>query len=365
MAEIIFLTGGTGLLGTYLLKELINCNAGHIIALSRGKTLKEARRRIYKALEKHSFLMHKQRFPLLFEVVRGDITKKNLGLSKSIFERLTKDVTSIYHSAALCDFNAPLTIIRKVNVKGTENILKFASLCKKNRQFKRLHHISTIAVAGDSKGIFYEKALDLGQSFNNTYEQSKFEAEQRIIQYRKKGLSITIYRLGIVTGDSCTGYTNNFKMFYQPLQIFSLQLFKEIPANKKTRHYLVPVDCVAEAIIRISLDNNSRNSTYHLTSPYQVKLADFIDIASKYLKFRKPLLVPQEKFTYKKLSPLQFSLIEPYIPYFNYKLKFNSKNANSILSKTSFKWPKIDKPLLKQLFKFCVASGFIKEMGKK
>lgn len=364
MRETVFLTGGTGFLGVYLLRRLLQHNnhtIGHIVVLCRGKTQKEAERRMQQSLWDQSPLRQKRGCMSLLEVVRGDITQENLGLSKEVYNRLTKEVTLIYHSAALCEFNIPLSVIRKINLDGTKNLLELALSCWKKGKFKCFNHISTIAVAGEKEEVFYERDLDLGQKFNNTYEQTKFEAEKLAEEYRKREIPITTFRPAVIIGDSKTGYTSNFRMFYQPLHLFFLELFKEIPADRNSLYSLCPVDYVAEAIIRISLDNNAnKNLTCHITNPNMVSLDYLIDTASRYFKFQKPLLLPKEKFYLKKLSPLQFSLLEPFIPYLNYKLKFDARNSQSILIKTNFKWPKIDEVFLKRLFKFCIRSGFIK-----
>lgn len=236
MKETIFLTGATGFLGSYLLRKLLdykNHTIGNIIAFSRGETQREAERRVQQSLWGQLPLRQRHAPMSLFEVVRGDITQEHLGLSKHIYNRIMKKVTIIYHSAALCDFNVPLPTIRQINVNGTKSLLEFALSCKENGQFRYFHHISTVAVAGGKKGIFYEKELDVGQSFNNTYEQSKFETEKIIEKYRKKGLPIIVYRPAIITGDAVSGYTSNFRMFYQPLHLLCFELFKEIPADKK------------------------------------------------------------------------------------------------------------------------------------
>lgn len=363
--EVIFITGSTGLLGNYLLKGLLSKRSSkieRIIALSRGRTQKEARERVERLLLKiYPDLRNKPDILSLLEVVSGDITRENLGLSNETYKKLVKSITLIYHSAAMCEFKIPLSFIREANVKGTKNVLELALTAKRGGRFKQVHHISTVAVAGDRKGIFYEKNLDLGQGFNNTYEQSKFEAEKLVVEYRNKGLAISIYRPAIITGDCKTGYTNNFKMLYQPLHLFNFELFKEIPADKNTRYSFCPVDYVAEAIIRISFDRNlNDNSTYHIVNPNTVTFGFFLNEAANYFKFRKPKFIPKEEFCLEKFSPAQFGLIEPYAPYFNYKLRFDSSAAKRILRPTNFKWPKPNKIFFKRLFKFCIQSGFIK-----
>lgn len=369
MKETILLTGGTGFLGAYLLRKLLH-HGKHtfekIIVLSRGHSQKEARYRVQQGLWGHLPLRQKRGLMSLLEVVRGDISKEKLGLSKHVYHCLSNKVTSIYHSAALCEFNIPLAVIRKINVAGTRTLLEFGLSCQSHGNFRCFHHISTVAVAGASTGVFYEKSLDLGQKFNNTYEQTKFEAEKLVGKYRNKGLPVTIYRPAIITGDSKTGYTNNFKMLYQPLHLFSLELFKEIPADENTRYSLCPVDCVAEAIIRISLKNPpDKNMTYHIVNPNEIRLGYFIEAASKYFGFNKPLLIPREKFDFKRFTPTQRFLFTSFIAFFNYKLHFDARNTDIIFGRGKINWPKADEVLLKRLFKFCIHSGFIKIKERK
>lgn len=359
MSENIFVTGSTGLLGSYIVKKLCEWNIGNIIALCRGETESETRNRILQEVERNLSDRERRKISGRIKVVRGDIIEKKLGLSDSAYNSLSKEIMSIYHCAALCKFNIQLDVARKVNVHGTENILKFALLCKRNRQFKAVHHISTVGVAGDSDGIFYETNLDVGQGFNNAYEQSKFEAEKLVTKYRTGGLPITIYRPGVITGDSISGYTNNFEMIYRPLQMFFIELFNEIPADKDSIYSFVPVDCTADAIIRISLDDNTHNLTYHIVNPDYVTFGKFVDVASRYFKFKKPLFISREKFDFKKLSPFQFNVIKPFVPYFNYKLRYDSTQAQAILNMVSFEWPKISDVFLRRLFKYCIQCKFI------
>jgi len=364
MKAVIFLTGGTGFLGSYLLKELLlskQSEIGSIIALVRGKTQEEAEMRVLKILSAQISEEKLKRVISLLKVVKGDIGEKNLGLSKEVYQSLANEVTSIYHNAALCEFKIPLPIIRKVNVDGTRNLLEFALECQKNGKFKRVHHVSTLAVAGDKDGVFYEEDLDVGQKFNNSYEQSKFEVEKVVEEYRDKGLPVAVYRPAIIVGDSKTGYTSNFKMFYQPIHFFSMELFEEIPAEKTTVYSFVPVDCVAEAILHISFDDDGSNkSTYHISNLNMVKFGTIVDTASEYFGFRKPRFVKEKKFCTKKLSPLQWSLVEPFVPYFNYKLRFDSQNSQAILKKRKFIWPEVNKVFLGKLYQYCTECNFIR-----
>ncbi len=354
MKETIFLTGGTGLLGSYMVNRLLrqkNPEAEKIILLCRGKSQQEAEARMRGVLGGMSRI----------EVLRGDVAEENLGISPSAYKRLAKEVNLIYHSAALCEFGAQLGPIRKANVGGTRNVLALARECRRAGRFKCLHHISTVAVAGDRHGVVYENELDCRQEFNNTYEQSKFEAEKAVEEARAQDMPAIIYRPSIIVGDSRTGHTNNFKMLYQPLHLFCMELYRSIPADRSTCFSFSPVDYVAEAIVRISRDSRVHDyGTYHVSNPNETTFAFFIDAASRYFGFKKPEFLKPDTFPYAEYSPLQQDLLKPFVPYFNYRLHFDTRNACAILDKTGFRWPKMDAAAWGTLFKYCLVSGFIK-----
>ncbi len=356
----IFFTGATGFLGSYILREFLLKEDIKPILLIRSKVGQSAIPRAEKIL-RYFFDKDKSKIILKrIKIVEGEIDKPNLGINDKVREELIDTIDEIYHSAAIAEFRVPLDVIRKSNVKGTKNILDLASECKNKGRLKRVNHISTTYVVGTKTGTFYETDLDVGQKFNNTYEQSKFEAELLVQKYRKRGLDITIFRPSILTGDYARGRTSNFKMLYKPLHFFSEELFDAVPGERAAQENLVPVDSAAKAIYLIANENRSTNKTYHISNITTVELGHFIDMASSFFGFKKPELIPLKYFDIDSLTYVQRRLIEPYIPYFHYGTHFDSKNANIILSRKKFRCPAIDDSFLIKLFEFCVESGFIK-----
>ncbi|MCA9409216.1 MAG: SDR family oxidoreductase, partial [Candidatus Omnitrophica bacterium] len=321
MKDVIFVTGGTGFVGGYILRELVRKKFEYvdtIIVLVRGKSERSVKEKFFTSLNKIIEYKERNVFREKIKIVNGDITKKFFGLTKERYESLAKKITRIYHCAALCEFNIKWNEIKSINVYGTIRVLQFAKLCLRNKIFNKVHYVSTVAVAGNKKGMFYEEELDVGQTFNNTYEKSKFEAEKIIERFRDAGLPIIIYRPAIVIGDSLTGYTNNLKMIYQPLHFFSLNLFEKIPGDKKSYFSLCPVDYVAKYIIDISFLNNLKTHRYHIINPNLITFDDLVEISSKCLHFRKPEIIKPELFDNSELTTIQQKLLEPFLPYFSY-----------------------------------------------
>jgi len=356
----IFITGATGFLGSYLLKRILDDNDTFVNILARSKKSVPAKERIEKVLE---YFYGKDAYDDILKRIRiidGAIDRTFFGMDPETKKLLISEVDEIYHSAAIAEFRVPLEVIRKTNVEGTRNVLEFAMECNRKGRLRKLNHVSTTYLAGDRKGVFYENELDVGQKFNNTYEQSKFEAELLVREYMKKGLNVTIFRPSILTGDSITGKTSNFKMLYQPLRFFAAELFDAIPANRAALENLIAVDSAAEAIHVIAKDLASGGNTYHVANPEIVTAGHFVDVASDFFGFKKPEFIPVEKFDQKALSDVQRLLLDPFVPYFNYTLSFDVSNLNSMLKKKRIDISQISDAFLSNIFKFCADSGFIK-----
>lgn len=358
--ENIFITGGAGFLGWKLVQNILDQTDSMLYLLVRGDSHKTARGRIDELIDRSYHWNQRRKIYSRIKVIEGDITEKNLGMTRTQVEKLSKKIRIIYHSAALCEFNVPMPCIRKINVYGTKNVLDFALKCKKSGQFVSFHHVSTVAIMGDKGGILREDSLDIGQGFNNTYEETKFEAEKLINEYRKKGLSVSIYRPSVIVGDSVTGEVSDFRMFYHPLHIFSIEILEEIPANKDLKYNLVPVDYVARAIYLISSNRKNDNKNYHLTNSRSITLNSLLNTASPYFGFKKPKIIPENKFNFRKLRGFRRKVIEPYLPYFNHKkIIFDTTNFKKAINGAGFTWPVIDKRLLHRLFKYCADVKYI------
>ena len=123
-----------------------------------------------------------------------------------------------HHLAAVYDLSTPREFAWKVNVEGTRNVLEMAGTCK---DFQRLQYVSTCYVSGRHTGIFRETDLQVGQVFNNYYEETKYHAEIAVQEAIKNGLPATVYRPSIVVGDSHTGETQKYDGPYYAMQLIA------------------------------------------------------------------------------------------------------------------------------------------------
>jgi long-chain acyl-CoA synthetase len=256
------LTGGTGIIGRELLPRLVR---GHperrITLLVRGG---EAGRVGQARDELFRYVRHY--YPDLdlrgVQVVRGDVTRPRLGLTRSRFDLLGATTTHIVHAAARIALTPPLRAARKVNLGGTCRLLSFAERCPR---LVRFGHVSTAYVAGDRRGLVTEGELQRGQRFRNPYERSKLEAEL-VVRRSMDRLPITVFRPSIVVGHSADGRISCFKNLYVPLRFMVSGRMGELPGERGATLDLVPVDHVAGAIADLMDDPRAVGRTYHLTA---------------------------------------------------------------------------------------------------
>jgi len=256
------LTGATGTLGLELLPRLIRSNPRQkITLLLRGKSSAGFRQRCARI--RQSLQTYWPEIELSsVRPVRGDLTEPNLGLSMFTYRALQNQATQIIHSAALTQLNPPWNRAREINVGGTRKLIEFAIGCPHLEQFA---YISTAFVAGDRMGNITEDELLCGQNFLNTYQRSKCAAEL-LVRTAKDRLPITIFRPSIIVGDSTDGHLAVLDNIYLPLAHIALGQLREIPGSGQARLDLVPVDYVAEAMVRLLQSQTCCGKTYHLTA---------------------------------------------------------------------------------------------------
>lgn len=225
---VSFLTGVTGLVGGELLPALLNSNPDRrLIILTRSP-------------DKISLLGHTARTT----VVEGDITRTGLGLHSGTLRQIQKEVTEIMHCAAETRFGLPIEEARATNVRGTSNVLKLAGDCKRLEKFA---HLSTAYVAGRTTGHIPETNLRNHSGFVNTYQESKYEAEQIVFQAMSE-IPAVIYRLSTIIGDSKTGRVRQYNYFHQVLRLFARNVLPVAPGDLSWQIDLIPTDWVTSAL---------------------------------------------------------------------------------------------------------------------
>ena len=136
-----------------------------------------------------------------------------------------------------------------------------------------LHHLSSVAVAGDFRGEFTEDDFDVGQQLPTARHRAAFEAEQLV---RSADARFRIYRTGVVVGDSRTGeidrITGPYHLFGLLARLAALPSVTPVLLPDIGRINVVPVDYVADALVELMHADDRDGQTFHLTAPAPVGL---------------------------------------------------------------------------------------------
>ena len=339
----ILLTGLTGEVGSVLapilqLKEKVFC------LVRDGKTRAENGK-----LEK---------IPLA-QIVDGDIFDEKLcGISIAEVDFLKKQgIAKIVHGAASVKFDEELSDeIWKTNFNGTKNILSLA----KELNVKEFHYLST-AYAPIKR---------------NPYEKSKFAAEGLV---KESGIAHSIYRLGIVIGDSNTGYTKGFNGYYGffvgPYRLAErirekrncngvVELPIYIDCSFESTANLVPVNWATEILSKL-IELPCQNKTFNITHPNPPKV-DWVMKegfrtmgirAIRYNDYKKPQ--PKQPNRYlRTIQKAANAVLKRYRPYVTEEPRFSLQTTRECLDGNYEDPPQITSKLLAMLLEFAIEKNF-------
>ncbi len=266
-----FVTGATGFIGRRLVERLLDRREDTVYVLVRASSqgkfedlLAHWRANVGPGAEKR------------VEAVVGDLRKPLLGVDKDRVEELRGKIEHFFHLGAIYDMTAPPEQNTAVNVGGTTHAVELARALEAGR----LHHVSSIAVAGTYKGTFDEEMFDEGQRLPSPYHRTKFESE-RIVR-EQPYVPWRVYRPGIVVGDSQTGEMDKVDgpyYFFKAIQRLRQLLPEWAPlvGPDLGETNVVPVDWVAAALEQIAHEPDLDGTAFHLTDPRRQRIDELIN----------------------------------------------------------------------------------------
>ncbi|KAF5861734.1 hypothetical protein ETB97_012611 [Aspergillus alliaceus] len=265
----VFLTGGTGFIGIFLLEELLlRPNVQRVACLVRATDELEAMKRIIAAFERYALRPH--HIEKLW-AIPGDLSERHLGLSNERFMYFAEWTSVIFHLGARVNWIEPYEPHRQANVLGLLNMVRFAN----TKRPKAIHHLSSTSVYGPVgyvSGATYiaedktPKAYLEALKYDTGYSQSKSVAEVIAWNAIANGLAVTIHRPGFVLGHSQTGVGNSDDFFSRLIP--SCVRLGQYPELSEHRDAFVSVDFVVMALLQIASSQGSAGRAYNLIEPH-------------------------------------------------------------------------------------------------
>ncbi|ORY32140.1 putative Aminoadipate-semialdehyde dehydrogenase [Naematelia encephala] len=282
----VFLTGATGFLGAFLLRDLLSRRVAKVICLVRAKSVDAAMQRLRESGEGRGAWSESWVSEGRVEAVVGDLSETNFGLDESTWARISDSTDAVLHNGAIVHWVYPYAKLRAANVLSTLTALR---LCAEGtpKAFSFISSTSVLdteefvrksdeAMQAGGEGLLESDDLEAGRyKLGTGYGQSKWVAEKVIMAAAKKGLSGWIVRPGYVMGDSKTGVTNTDDFIWRMVK-GCLQLGL-IPDMNNTVN-LTPVDHVAllGSLSAQTIDSSSPFKVLHVTGHPRIRFNDLL-----------------------------------------------------------------------------------------
>ena len=360
-----FLTGATGLLGRYLIKDLTLAGVplAVVVRPSRKQTAEERVESIMQYWD-DQLGMELER-PVVME---GDISQDDLGLTPDDIMWCAENCSAMIHNAASLSFisTSKQSEPWRSNVEGTRHVVNFC----KHAGIQEFFHVSTAYVAGLREGLCKESELDVGQEWGNDYERSKVMAEQ-MVREEPSFKDLTVFRPAIIIGDSNNGFTNTFHGFYAALQLvitmarnwqenetgYICQGNERISLEGTEKKNLIPVNWVSEVMAHIIINEEHHGDTYHLTPRHAITSRLLFDVLTSAAKIYGVKMTGSEPFDdHSQMEQIFYEHMKVYNSYWRDDPTFDC--SNTLRAAPHLPCPHIDFNLLSYMSQVAIDMNF-------
>jgi thioester reductase-like protein len=260
----ILLTGATGFVGRFLLREFLDQGAQRVVCILRCTDPKTGFERLHQTLKHWSLWRPGDEDRI--EVFPGDLSAPRLGLSEANYRRVCDEPDVICHNATSMNHLETFETARKTNVDGVTEVLRIVACGRP----KTLNYVSTLSVFNT---IGYEGVRQIDEFTpieserhlsTNGYASSKWVGEQLVQLAMRRGVPCNVYRLGLITGDTELGRYDEQQTFHRLLE----SCIRIGAGFEKSKYDLLitPVDYVARALVRLGNDHSRGGNIFHLSS---------------------------------------------------------------------------------------------------
>ncbi|KAI1435092.1 alpha-aminoadipate reductase [Xylaria sp. CBS 124048] len=284
-----FLTGATGFLGAYLVKEILDRDGTKLIAHIRGSgDLAFAKDRLKRTLKGYS--LWQDSWADRITCVLGDLSMPRLGLDDESWKRVAETADVVVHNGAYVHWIARYEQMMRSNVLSTIDAMK---LCNegKTKLFSFVSSTSTLdndyytklslEQTATGRGAVFEADDMQGSRVGLTtgYGQTKWVSEQLVREAGRRGLRGAVVRPGYILGSRHSGVSNT--------DDFLIRLCKGC-VQLKARPFIinsvnaVPVDHVARVVVASALNPLPGVNVVHVTAHPRLRMNEFLSVLNYY-----------------------------------------------------------------------------------
>ena len=290
----ILLTGGTGFIGPFLMRSLLEQTQAMIHVLVRASDETQGKLRLKAAMRSMGSVPTD--LMAMFEArvvpICGDLAQPNLGIMQESWDFLSAEIDTIFHNGATVNYLFNYDMMSDANVLGTNEVLRLAFQGRP----KEFNYVSTTFIFGWAvKATLYEtdsnanmELLDFG------YSQTKWVAEQVVFDAQSRGLSVRVFRPALVS-PSVDGGGNNFDI---AVRLVAFMVNHGIGVDTLNQVSFVPADIVANNIVAISTSPGTANETFHVVRDEYSNMTDVTRLITEstgrqFEAFTLPEFVPE------------------------------------------------------------------------
>ncbi|HEX5362074.1 MAG TPA: SDR family oxidoreductase [Fluviicoccus sp.] len=281
----VLVTGASGYIGRYLVKEL----------LDKGDCVTVLLRRPAAQLPVLQDWLRAQGTDVgALQAVAGDLARPEAGIDAEGWRTLAA-VTVVYHSGALFGWNLPEEQVRAVNVTGATGLLEAAASRLSLQRFVQVSgymltfpgHLASLGIHGDGSGVDWPAVYRR----TGSYEASKLEGHFAVKRAAgRRGVPLTVIHPATLAGHAGTGELPDTQEMARSIDDLLAGRLPAVPGGGGYRLPLVSLDYLAVFMARVADYAEAAGREYLLADPATPDLKAVMQVCAREAGVKAPAM---------------------------------------------------------------------------